>query len=105
MKIPKQITIGKVVYKIKRIFKWFGKAQVGGMNFVKETLLLRKELKKNPEWESRVFFHEIGHAILRAMETNFPFLAKHSHDEDFVNELSLHIKKVYEELIEEQNRV
>jgi len=100
MKIPKEITIGKIKFKIKRIFNWLGFRRYGRFNPLKKDISIKRMLKKHPDWEKKVFFHELSHGIIDDMETNWPSISKFRSDEDFIMELGMHMKKIYEDLFE-----
>ena len=67
MKIPKQITLGKKTYEIKKnSMFFFDKAVAGQIDYTNNRITLKTTLDTREE--EGTFFHELAHRILKEME-------------------------------------
>lgn len=103
MKIPDKIKIGKHYYSIRkvRIVDWKNCAVVGFINYRDKKIKLKKFDDDHRMYES-IFFHEMGHGILKELEYNHPKTVKFRQDEDFVQELGLMLRKTFLDLLKSQ---
>jgi len=102
MIIPKKITIGNKEYhiKIQYFVDLFHSNIYGNINYMEGVMKIKK-VKDNRAMED-TFFHELAHGLLKEMEFNYPSMVKFRNDEKFVQELGLHIRNVFIELLEKQ---
>jgi hypothetical protein len=101
MRIPKRILIGQHYYNISKCWLIDWKRDLAGqINYItKELKLLKNTDDKEIEG---TFFHEVAHGLLRELEFNYPKITAYRHDEKFVQELGLNLRKTFLDLLNNQ---
>ena len=98
MELPKTITIGEKEYEVKFSNFFFQPRGVAGqINYVSETIKIKPS--NDERMTETTFFHELAHGIFYELESNHPTVTKFRSDENFINELALHLLLVYKQLL------
>ena len=102
MKIPSNLKIGATIYKIivKRFIKFSNPNIAGNINYNKRLITIKKTTDQRATED--IFFHELAHGLLKEMEFNYPAVTKFRHDELFTQELGLNLRKMFLELLRNQ---
>lgn len=103
MKIPKNVKIGKLLYKIeicKRINKQ--NSLMGRVDYQDKKIKILK-MSDNRQIEM-VLFHEIAHGIIGELEFNYPKISIFKDDEIFIGEFTLLLRKTFLDLLDKQDK-
>ena len=102
MKMPKRVRIGESTYiiKMQHFIDFLNLGISGKINYSKKVVKIKKTSDKRMMED--VFFHEIAHGVLKEMEFNYPQLTKFRNDEAFTQELGLHLRTLFLNLLNDQ---
>ena len=102
MNIPNKITIGMKEYsiKIKYFVDLFHSNVYGNINYMDGVMKIKKVDDERAMEDT--FFHEIAHGLMKEMEFNYPQMVKFRNDEKFIQELGLHLRNTFMELLRKQ---
>jgi len=98
MEIPRLITIGEKTYDVSKTRFFLRPSTISGeIRYHEDKILVRNSLDTRDA--ERTFFHELAHGIFYELESNHPTITKFRSDENFINELALHLLLVYKQLL------
>ncbi len=100
MIIPNKITIGKSIYNVFNRYLFF-RSHAGIINYFEKEIVLKRKYNKGRTGES-TFFHEVSHGIVNELQYNYPKIIPLKDDEDFVQELGLLLRRVFMDLLAQQ---
>jgi hypothetical protein len=98
MEIPRIITIGEKTYDVSKTRFFLRPSSLSGeIRYHEDKILIKHNLDERDT--ERTFFHELAHGIFYELENNHPTATKFRNDEVFIQELALHLRLVYKQLL------